>query len=69
MVSNLPLNVVILARPLGEARPLAEALVVGLLERLPKGTITRLEVGGSLRRWRESIGDVDILVVSDTLPL
>jgi DNA polymerase (family 10) len=38
-----------------------------LRERLPAGAISRLEVGGSLRRWRESIGDVDILVVSETV--
>jgi DNA polymerase (family 10) len=52
--------------PLGEARPLALSLVEGLRSRLPEGAISRLEVGGSLRRWRESIGDVDILVVSET---
>lgn len=53
--------------PLGEARPLAEALVAGLRERLPIDAISRLEVGGSLRRWKESIGDVDILVVSESV--
>ena len=52
--------------PLGEARPLARALVAGLRSRLPHDAIKRLEVGGSLRRWKESIGDVDILIVSDT---
>ncbi|MCC6458070.1 MAG: DNA polymerase/3'-5' exonuclease PolX [Caldilineaceae bacterium] len=51
--------------PLGEARPLAQALVAGLRQRVSEDAITRLEVGGSLRRWQESIGDVDILVVSD----
>ena len=51
--------------PLGEARPLAQALVAGLRAKLPEGTIARLDVGGSLRRWKETIGDVDILVVSD----
>lgn len=52
--------------PLGEARPLARALVAGLRSRLPNEAIKRLEVGGSLRRWKETIGDVDILIVSDT---
>lgn len=52
--------------PLGEARPLAQALVDGLRAKLPEGAIIRLEVGGSLRRWKETIGDVDILVVSET---
>jgi DNA polymerase (family X) len=52
--------------PLGEARPLALGLVAALRAKLPEGAIARLEVGGSLRRWRESIGDVDILVVSET---
>lgn len=53
--------------PLGEARPLAQGLVAGLRERVSADAIKRLEVGGSLRRWRESIGDVDILVVSDKI--
>jgi len=52
--------------PLGEAWPLARALVAGLRQQLPEGTIVRLEVGGSLRRWKETIGDVDILVVSES---
>ena len=33
---------------------------------LPAEAIQRLEIAGSLRRWKESIGDVDILVVSET---
>jgi DNA polymerase (family X) len=52
--------------PLGEARPLAQGLVAGLRSRVDENAIARLEVGGSLRRWKESIGDVDILVVSAT---
>jgi DNA polymerase (family 10) len=50
--------------PLGEARPLADALVAGLYDRVGKGAIAKLAVGGSLRRWQETIGDVDILAVS-----
>jgi DNA polymerase (family 10) len=52
--------------PLGEARPLALGLVAALRERVAEDAIARLEVGGSLRRWKESIGDVDILIVSDS---
>jgi DNA polymerase (family 10) len=35
-----------------------------LSERLPAGVIQRIEVAGSLRRWKETIGDVDILCVA-----
>lgn len=51
--------------PLGEARPLALSLIDGLYATLPPNTIARIEVAGSLRRWKETIGDVDILCVSD----
>lgn len=51
--------------PLGEARPLAQSLVTSLRSRLPERALQRLEVTGSLRRWRETIGDVDMLAVSD----
>ncbi len=50
--------------PLGEARPLALSLVQGLHAAVPAGAIVKLEVAGSLRRWKETIGDLDILVVS-----
>ncbi|EMA44217.1 PHP domain-containing protein [Halococcus saccharolyticus] len=49
---------------LGDARPLGEALmeyVAGGAD----GAVERCELGGSLRRWRETIGDVDLLVASD----
>jgi len=48
--------------PLGVARPLADEL----LERIKsiKG-VKRAEVAGSLRRWKETIGDIDILVQAD----
>lgn len=51
--------------PLGEARPLALGLLAGLQAALPPNTIQRIEVAGSLRRWKETIGDVDILCVSN----
>lgn len=51
--------------PIGDARPLALSLIDGLYATLPPNTIERIEVAGSLRRWKETIGDVDILCVSD----
>ncbi|MDI9546067.1 MAG: DNA polymerase/3'-5' exonuclease PolX [Chloroflexota bacterium] len=50
--------------PLGEARPLALRLIEELIEATPEEGITRIEAAGSLRRWRETIGDVDILAIS-----
>lgn len=51
--------------PLGAARPLALSLIAGLQAALPENTIQRIEAAGSLRRWKETIGDLDILCVSD----
>ncbi|ELY57349.1 DNA polymerase/3'-5' exonuclease PolX [Natronococcus jeotgali] len=47
---------------LGEARPLADD-VLAFLESV--GTVERCEVAGSIRRWRETIGDVDVLVATE----
>jgi DNA polymerase (family 10) len=47
---------------IGVALPVAEKLL-GRLRALPG--VQRAELGGSLRRWRESIGDIDLLVASD----
>ncbi|MFP8953517.1 DNA polymerase/3'-5' exonuclease PolX [Natrialbaceae archaeon A-arb3/5] len=44
---------------LGEARPLADD-VLDFLEGVE--AVERCEVAGSIRRWRETIGDVDVLV-------
>ncbi|ELZ03743.1 DNA polymerase/3'-5' exonuclease PolX [Natrialba aegyptia] len=44
---------------LGEARPLADD-VLAELEGIEE--VERCEVAGSIRRWRETIGDVDVLV-------
>ncbi|MEM4780037.1 MAG: DNA polymerase/3'-5' exonuclease PolX [Halalkalicoccus sp.] len=49
---------------LGDTRPLADDLLAYLRER--EG-IDRAEVAGSIRRWRETSGDVDVLVASDDL--
>lgn len=48
--------------PLPEARALAESLRGQLLE---TGSVLRAEVGGSIRRGKETIGDIDILVTTE----
>ena len=45
--------------PLGKARPIAEEIISALRERCPG--IGKMEPAGSLRRWQETIGDVDIM--------
>lgn len=50
--------------PIGIARPLALSLLEGLRNALPPETIQQIEIGGSLRRWKETIGDVDLICVS-----
>jgi len=50
--------------PIGVARPLALHMIAELQARLPADAIERIEIAGSLRRWKETIGDVDILCVS-----
>ncbi|EMA51470.1 DNA polymerase/3'-5' exonuclease PolX [Halococcus thailandensis] len=47
---------------LGDARPLGEELKAYVSE---SGAVADAEIAGSLRRWRETIGDVDLLVASD----
>lgn len=44
---------------LGDARPLADVLVAYLTD---QEVVERCEVAGSIRRWRATIGDVDVLV-------
>ncbi len=50
--------------PIGTARPLANALIANLRAALPAHTIARIEAAGSLRRWKETIGDIDLVCVS-----
>jgi DNA polymerase (family 10) len=52
--------------PLPEAKGLADSIVYQLLE-LPE--VDRAEVAGSIRRGRETIGDIDILVTTDDAAL
>ncbi|QLH79555.1 DNA polymerase/3'-5' exonuclease PolX [Halosimplex rubrum] len=47
---------------LGEARPRGEG-VVSYLD--GQSGVERIDLAGSLRRWKETIGDVDVLVGSD----
>ena len=54
--------------PLGTARPAAEDLLADLLATLPAGTVQRSAVAGSVRRWRETIGDVDLLLATEDAP-
>jgi len=48
--------------PLARAYPLAEAIVTGLKKQAP---VKQIEVAGSLRRMRDTVGDLDILTTSD----
>ncbi|UCF04248.1 MAG: DNA polymerase/3'-5' exonuclease PolX [bacterium] len=47
--------------PIGEAYPLAER-IISALDELPH--VTKISPAGSLRRFRETIGDIDILATS-----
>ena len=48
--------------PIGVARPLAEAIIASLNA---GGKVRRLTAAGSLRRFQETIGDLDLVGVSD----
>lgn len=48
--------------PIGVARPLAEEIVLRLQEGSP---VRRLTIAGSLRRFQETIGDLDLVGVSE----
>ncbi len=46
---------------LGDARPVADAALAYLAD---VDGVAKVEVGGSIRRWKATIGDVDLLVAS-----
>ncbi|MHB8770627.1 MAG: DNA polymerase/3'-5' exonuclease PolX [Syntrophales bacterium] len=48
-------------RPLGRVRPLAEEIVRAIRDASP---VDRVEVAGSIRRWKETVNDIDILATS-----
>jgi DNA polymerase (family 10) len=52
--------------PIGAARPLALGIIAGLQARCRRAPSNASSLAGSLRRWKETIGDVDILCVSAT---
>ena len=49
--------------PIARAMPAAERIMAALRERCP--SITRLEAAGSLRRFEETIGDIDLVCAAD----
>jgi len=52
--------------PLAEALPVAEEVIGVVRERCPG--IHHLSPAGSLRRWRETVGDIDIMGTADDPP-
>ncbi len=47
--------------PLGMARPTVLDLATALRAALPTGAIDQIEPAGSVRRWKETVGDLDVL--------
>ncbi len=50
--------------PIGSSLPLAESLLAGLKAECGEGVVERISVVGSLRRWRETTGEIKLLAVS-----
>lgn len=50
--------------PIGSSRPLAEGLLTGLQAACGESVVERISVVGSLRRWRETTGEIRLLAVS-----
>ncbi len=48
-------------RPLGRVLPLAEDIIRSIKDHAP---VDKIEVAGSIRRWRETVKDIDILTTS-----
>ncbi len=54
--------------PIGQALPIAESIITSLREACPD--VRQMEYAGSLRRWQETIGDIDIMgTAPDGLPV
>ena len=54
--------------PIGEALQVAESVIASLREACPQ--VGRLEYAGSLRRWQETIGDIDVMgTAPDPVPI
>lgn len=51
--------------PLGVARSTALDIIAHLQSALSLDVLKKIEVAGSVRRWKESVGDLDILCVSE----
>ncbi len=51
--------------PIGDARPVALDMMAALHAAVAPGVIQQMDVAGSLRRWKETIGDMDLLAASD----
>ena len=49
-------------QPLGKVLPIAQDIVDQLRKTAP---LTRIDIAGSLRRWKDTIKDIDILAMSD----
>ncbi len=48
-------------RPLGRVLPLVEEIIRGVRDKAP---VDRIEVAGSIRRWKDTVRDIDILAAS-----
>ncbi len=51
--------------PIGSSLPLAESLLSGLKAECSEEAVERISVVGSLRRWRETTGQIKLLAVSN----
>lgn len=52
--------------PIGSSLPLAESLLAGLRAENGGGAVERISIVGSLRRWRETTGEIKLLAVSSS---
>jgi len=49
--------------PLGRAMPVVERIMADLRERCP--ALEKITPGGSVRRWQETVGDIDMMATTD----